>query len=69
MLKSARSRLFVAGDEGATVTRVLIAEFFGGLDLVEPGIVAVSDWRPEPDDSEHPTPMEASIFGAVGRKP
>jgi hypothetical protein len=49
--------------------RVEFAEFFAGLDLVGPGIVAVSEWRPDPDDTEHPAPVEASIFGGVGRKP
>jgi S-adenosyl methyltransferase len=44
-------------------------EFFAGLELVEPGVVAVGEWRPDPDDPEHPRPVEASIFGAVARKP
>jgi hypothetical protein len=44
-------------------------EFFAGLDLVEPGVVAVSEWRPDPAATEHPAPVDASIFGAVGRKP
>jgi hypothetical protein len=48
--------------------RAAFGEFFTGLDLVEPGIVAVSEWRPDPDATERPTPMQASIFGAVGRK-
>ncbi|GIH19312.1 SAM-dependent methyltransferase [Rugosimonospora africana] len=49
--------------------RAGFGEFFAGLELVEPGIVAVSEWRPDPDATEHPTPLQASIFGAVGRKP
>ena len=44
-------------------------EFFTGLDLVDPGVVAVSEWRPDPDADERATPVEASIFGAVARKP
>ena len=50
-------------------TRAEFAEFFAGLDLVDPGIVAVGDWRPDPDADEHPTPVDASLFGAVARKP
>jgi hypothetical protein len=50
-------------------TRPEFAEFFTGLDLIDPGIVAVSEWRPDPAATEHPTPVEASIFGAVARKP
>jgi hypothetical protein len=49
--------------------RAEFGEFFAGLDLVEPGIVAVSEWRPDPAAAEHPAPVDASIFGAVGRKP
>jgi hypothetical protein len=50
-------------------TRDEFASFFTGLDLVDPGIVTVGEWRPSPDDAEQPTPLEASIFGAVARKP
>ncbi|WP_433365290.1 SAM-dependent methyltransferase [Actinoplanes sp. CA-142083] len=50
-------------------TRAEFDEFFAGLEVVEPGVVAVSEWRPDPAAEEHATPVEASIFGAVGRKP
>jgi hypothetical protein len=50
-------------------TRAEFAGFFEGLDLVDPGIVAVSEWRPDPADDEHPAAVDASIFGAVARKP
>ncbi|MGK5677661.1 SAM-dependent methyltransferase [Actinoplanes sp. URMC 104] len=50
-------------------TREQFASFFDGLELVEPGIAPVGDWRPDPDAEERPSPVEASIFGAVGRKP
>jgi len=36
------------------------------LDIVDPGIVAVSDWRPE--RSDRPAPVDVAIYGAVGRK-
>ncbi|GAA4243025.1 SAM-dependent methyltransferase [Dactylosporangium darangshiense] len=49
--------------------RAAFSEFFAGLDLVQPGIVAVSEWRADPDAEEQPAPVDASIFGAVGRKP
>ncbi|WP_426509596.1 SAM-dependent methyltransferase [Dactylosporangium sp. McL0621] len=49
--------------------RAAFGEFFAGLDLVEPGIVAVGEWRPDPDAEEKPLPVNASIFGAVARKP
>ncbi|HEX5204628.1 SAM-dependent methyltransferase [Paractinoplanes rhizophilus] len=43
------------------------ARFFAGLDLIEPGVVSVSDWRPARDD--RPTARDVAIYGAVGRKP
>jgi hypothetical protein len=49
-------------------TRPEFAEFFAGLELVDPGIVAIGEWRPDPAAEEHPTPVEASMFGAVARK-
>ena len=42
------------------------SRFFQALELVEPGIVAVSDWRP--DHAERPTAQDVAIYGAVGRK-
>lgn len=43
-----------------------IARFFDGLDLVEPGLVYVQDWRPDPQDITGADP----ILGAgVARKP
>jgi hypothetical protein len=50
-------------------TRAEFSEFFEGLEFVSPGVVAVSEWRPDPAVEEHPTAVEASIFGAVARKP
>lgn len=41
-----------------------IAHFFDGLELLEPGLVGVSAWRPGPLDAEISVP----ITGAVGRK-
>jgi hypothetical protein len=43
-----------------------IAGFFGGLELVEPGVVSCPLWRPDPDAGP-PSPVDA--FGGVGRKP
>lgn len=41
---------------------------FGGLELVPPGVVLVSEWRPEPGKTL-PSPAEVSMYGAVARKP
>jgi S-adenosyl methyltransferase len=41
------------------------AGYFDGLDLVEPGVVLVADWRPDPHAAPGP---EIPQVGAVGRK-
>jgi hypothetical protein len=41
------------------------ARFFEGLDLVEPGVVPVPHWRPDPDDG----PAEVYSYCGLGRKP
>jgi O-methyltransferase involved in polyketide biosynthesis len=43
-----------------------ITGYFDGLELLEPGVVSTTQWRPAPADSS-PQPMDE--FGAVGRKP
>jgi hypothetical protein len=40
---------------------------FDGLELVEPGVVPVSDWRPG-TPGPRPTPAEVSTYGGVARK-
>jgi O-methyltransferase involved in polyketide biosynthesis len=46
--------------------RHVVAEFFDGLDLVEPGVVKVTEWRPGSEvEAQGPTVM----WGGVGRKP
>ncbi|MFG3505886.1 SAM-dependent methyltransferase [Streptomyces sp. NPDC047821] len=44
-----------------------ITGFFDGLDLVAPGVVPVTDWRPDPTTPRPTTPVDA--YGGVGRKP
>ena len=41
---------------------------FSGLDLVPPGVVLVSEWRPD-SNAPRPTPAEVSFYGGVARKP
>jgi hypothetical protein len=43
-----------------------VASFFDGIELVEPGLVRVSDWRPDsPEEAATPT----ILWGGVARKP
>jgi hypothetical protein len=39
------------------------------LELVPPGLVVVSQWRPEHPDDLRPKPSEVACYGAVGKKP
>jgi hypothetical protein len=48
-------------------TREQVARFFTGLELVEPGLVQVHQWRPDPGDVVPEGTVSA--HGAVGRKP
>jgi S-adenosyl methyltransferase len=41
---------------------------FSSLELVPPGVVLVSEWRPD-SNAPRPTPAEVSFYGGVGRKP
>jgi hypothetical protein len=41
---------------------------FSGLELVPPGVVLVSEWRPEGDEPR-PTQAEVNCYGGVARKP
>ncbi|MFC0003776.1 SAM-dependent methyltransferase [Micromonospora siamensis] len=45
------------------------ARFFTGLELADPGIVPVTEWRPQVPADQRPALAEASIYGAVARKP
>jgi hypothetical protein len=40
---------------------------FGDLELVPPGVVLVSEWRPD-NTGPRPTPSEVSMYGGVARK-
>lgn len=42
---------------------------FTGLNLVPPGVVLASEWRPDPRGSlSRPTPAEVSVYAGVARK-
>jgi hypothetical protein len=44
-----------------------LAVFFAGLEIVEPGIVPMVLWRPEPDDDTWRNPQRLPIYAGVGR--
>ena len=43
-----------------------VARFFEGLELVDPGLVPIHQWRPDPGSASAPA---VPAIGAVGRKP
>jgi hypothetical protein len=46
-------------------TREVVTQFFDGLEVLEPGVVKVTEWRPESGlQAEGPT----SLWGGVARK-
>ena len=45
--------------------REQMARFFDGMDLVEPGLVRVEEWRPDPDAGET---GRSALWSALGRK-
>jgi len=51
--------------------RAEVESFFAGVELVEPGLVYASAWRPQPDDTDDPLrdePARAPNWTGVGRK-
>jgi hypothetical protein len=47
-------------------SREQVGRFFAGMDLVEPGLVRVEDWRPDPATDQDGT---STVWCAVARKP
>lgn len=56
----------LAGTKTTMRDHAAISRFFTGLELVEPGLVQVHQWRPDPDDFAPEGVVSA--HGAVGRK-
>jgi hypothetical protein len=46
-------------------SREQVARFFTGMDMVEPGLVPVEEWQPEPGTDNT---RKSRVWGAVGRK-
>ena len=65
-----REALSIFGAHGIQVrtrTKAEIAAFFDGLELLEPGIVAVHKWRPDAAAAE--PDAEVTLYCGVARKP
>ncbi|WP_246273954.1 SAM-dependent methyltransferase [Phytohabitans houttuyneae] len=58
-----------AGTPIVARTHEQIAGFFAGLELMEPGVVALDEWRDGPDTGLADPAIAALSLGAVARKP
>jgi hypothetical protein len=56
-----------SGEPAAPRTREEFAQFFTGLELLPPGIVPVTEWRPEEDD--RPSAADAAVYAGCARIP
>lgn len=45
------------------------ADFLAGLELIEPGLVPCSQWRPSFDFPDPDNPAHQMVIGGIGRKP
>jgi len=58
----------LSGGQWRSRSRDEFARFFTGLELVDPGVVPIGDWRPSPGTIP-PDPAEIVTYGAVARIP
>ncbi|MDG4801264.1 SAM-dependent methyltransferase [Micromonospora sp. WMMD980] len=45
-----------------------IVRFFDGLELVEPGVCSVAEWRADGEPEPRPSVVDVSMYGGVARK-
>jgi S-adenosyl methyltransferase len=58
----------VSNQDTTLRSRTQVEGFFAGLDMVEPGLQIVSQWRPDPGADQLPD-EHVSVYGGVARKP
>ena len=67
---AAYEKMFAAGGTDVRARgKDQILAWFEGLEIVEPGIVLVSDWRADDDPADRPVSDDLGIYAVVGRKP
>jgi hypothetical protein len=49
-------------------TQAEVVQFFDGMDLVDPGVVQLPRWRPDPGQEAVPQDRPLPMWCAVGRK-
>ncbi len=50
-------------------TRAEVAQFFAGLEILEPGVVPLAEWRPDAAPPNRPETRVTPMFCGVARKP
>jgi SAM-dependent methyltransferase len=63
-----RSKLAAMNNDIVPRDRDQFTRFFTDLDLVEPGVEVITNWRPDPGVTM-PPPEQVSVYGAVARIP
>jgi hypothetical protein len=53
------------GDRHTARPHDAVARFFDGMEILDPGVVRVSEWRP---DADADVPAHTTLWGGVGRK-
>jgi S-adenosyl methyltransferase len=67
---AAYEQMFASGGTDVRARpKATIAGYFSGMRILEPGIVAVSDWRADDTVADRPVSEDLGIYGVVGRKP
>ena len=67
---AAYEKMFAAGGTDVRARgREQILSWFAGLEIVEPGLTLVSDWRADDDPADRPVSDDLGIYAVVGRKP
>jgi S-adenosyl methyltransferase len=66
MAEAARRYNRLAHEKQRHRTHAEVVRFFDGLDLAEPGVVAVHEWRPGPETAPG---TRSGMWGGVARKP
>jgi hypothetical protein len=46
-----------------------VVRFFDGLELIEPGVQLVHNWRPDVDPEQRVPDTEVAMYGGVALKP
>jgi hypothetical protein len=59
--EAARRLNNLTGEQRLLRSKEEVARFFDGVELVEPGLVQVAEWRPDPSAPDFPPPTDAKM--------